>query len=171
MRLRCAKTSRSSSLRAGTWHRHQSARYRAQRLGPFRGLTWSLAAAFSDSTVAQARRRRIVFDGAIEQCCSIITRVPWKSAPCQPAVNVALLIVGEVFPRERSIVRADLSNTGMCGSIARSSPAIQHFRRAIGTIGGQALGTESKALFSPSIIVRPRRPRPAGSLASPRRRR
>jgi hypothetical protein len=46
-----------------------------------------------------------MFDGAIEQCCSIIHQGPRGSQhlASRADVNVALLIVGEVFPRERSI--------------------------------------------------------------------
>jgi hypothetical protein len=61
----------------------------------------------------------VVFAGAIEPCCAIIHQraragqdlAGWAN------VDVALMIVGEVFAREVPSARADLSKTGMCGSI------------------------------------------------------
>lgn len=41
--------------------------------------------------------------------------------PGRTDVDIGFLIIVEISARERPKSRADLSNTGMCGSIARSS--------------------------------------------------
>jgi len=52
--------------------------------------------------------------------------------------------IGKSSREKVPTVRADLSKTGMCGSIALSS----HLRRPIDSVGDNAFGTELQALFS-----------------------
>src|SRR4051812_6636498 len=77
--------------------------------------------------------------------CGLTEIVDGMPACRLDVVEIVFLVVGEVFSGERPVVAADLSNTGMCGSIACSLTSHPSF--SADPVGSQALRTEPEAIF------------------------
>jgi hypothetical protein len=92
----------------------------------------------------------VMFAGAIEQCRPIIHQSSGRGQHLAgwTDVDIGFLIVGEVFARERPIVAGRLvehRNLRLDRALVDQPP--QHLGCPVGTVGGQALGTEPEAIF------------------------
>ena len=96
-------------------------------IGPCRGLPRGLAQHLAGRRVWTAARLErahvtVVLAGAVEQRRAIIDQRAAAGEPFagRTDIDVAPMIVGEVLAFECPVGSADLSKTGMCGSIPRS---------------------------------------------------